>query len=785
MFGGDIMTDEENNNIQENETKSAGSKSGSAFSGLSESLQSRNDKQGHKSPKDNLKSKAGSAAMQAMGVPKPLANMATNRLNNKGKKEKVPESLKKRNNNMPNTRANQGADNSKGTNAASSATKGGLAGGLANGLANSTGNANQKVNGQEKGAVEKTADKAVQKGGSVAMQAAGVPKPLADMIANKFLSSKKVLLVILGSVAAFLMWLIIIVCAVYIMIFPILKGLEIIGDIKESATNFLSSAKHWITGDGWCASEPECAIHAEDKFYDKVEELNKKYPSIDMSLVLASVLYDANDFYNTGNSNYCTEKYTTAEEITDCEKEIDKNNYQEAKDNVSKVAKKLSKGKTEFDQYMVDTFIPNNYDDIMKSSNMTAEQVLKEIYALSDFFSDYKNLNNNASSGGVCKYSVNGQEASDIKVRLLTCKSDGQSGNPIAGEELIDLEKYILGVVYQENGGAPTEAIKVQAIAARSFALNREIPLSGQYDVGVTNENGQWVLNIRNCTDDQAYCDPDKGCWSDHAGGESSTTIHSGEDTTKTWHRGPLAADSPVRENVKAVTGKIAIDSGGNIIQLPYTSTQQNAWNNMANQGKDYTEIIKANYSNVHSITSNCSASLDGDWSTWSQHDSRWKDVPLGNSACTIDHAGCLVTSIAIQIAHSGTQINLPSGVMEFNPGVFVANNPTMFDRKCLYQGNSPWTNSMAPNFVPAGRVDICGSRQEKVNKVADYINQGYYLVTRVDYVKEHWVAIVGTSGDELIMVDPSTNSTEVFARWGARGANSNCLATYLYKKND
>lgn len=788
MFGGDIMTGENNPNGQEeNRPKSAGSKSGGAFSGLSESLQSGDKRSGHnRSPKNNAK--AGSAAMQAMGIPKPVANMAANRLaNRRGKQENVPEALKKRNNGMPNTKANsnsgeKGQDNTTSQNATT--------GGLASGLAGAVGESNQKANGEEKGAAQKTAEKAVEKGGSAAMQAAGVPKPVADMIAKKA-SGPALKIAIIGGIVSFLMWLIIIVMIFYVMFLPTFKGLEMIGEIKESVTGFFSSAGHWISGDGWCVDDAECAFKAEKKFYEKVDSLNKKYPSIDMSLVLASVLYDVSNkdgLYDTGNSNYCSEKYTNEDDIIKCESETKDENttddYQEAKDNLSKVAKKLSKGKTVFDEYMVDKFIPNNYDHIMKSDNKSADQILKEIYELSSFFTDYRNLNN-SSSGGICKYSIKGQEVSELKVRLLTCKSDGQSGNAIAGEELVDLEKYILGVVYQENGGAPTEALKVQAIAARSFALNRNMDLSGQYNVGVTNENGQWILNIRNCTDDQVYCDPDKGCWSDYSGGEKSATIHSGEDTSKPWHRGPLASDSPVREAVKSVVGKIAVDSGGNIVQMPYTSARQNTWNDLAKQGSDYTEIIMKSYDNIHSITSNCSVDPAGYWSTWSQKDPRWGSIKLGDSSCTIYNAGCLVTSIAIQIAHSGTQINLPPGVSEFNPGVFVSNNPSMFSG-CIYLGNSPWTNSMAPNFVPVSKVyDICGNKSEKARKVSEYINQGYYLVTRVDYVGQHWVAIIGTNGDELIMVDPATNATEVFARYGSKGAINKCLTTYLYKKND
>ena len=67
----------------------------------------------------------------------------------------------------------------------------------------------------------------------------------------------------------------------------------------------------------------------------------------------------------------------------------------------------------------------------------------------------------------------------DLKVRLMECGGSFGSGNwntPLAGEELVPFEQYVLGVAYQEIGpSAPDEAIKAQMVAARSFSLARPL----------------------------------------------------------------------------------------------------------------------------------------------------------------------------------------------------------------------------------------------------------------------------------------------------------------------
>ena len=67
-------------------------------------------------------------------------------------------------------------------------------------------------------------------------------------------------------------------------------------------------------------------------------------------------------------------------------------------------------------------------------------------------------------------------------------------------------------------------------------------------------------------------------------------------------------------------------------------------------------------------LADNCivNPSASGAYTTWKQADPEWGSISLGGGR-NMAAIGCLVTSLAIQIARSGTQItNLPSGYSTF-----------------------------------------------------------------------------------------------------------------------
>lgn len=239
-----------------------------------------------------------------------------------------------------------------------------------------------------------------------------------------------------------------------------------------------------------------------------------------------------------------------------------------------------------------------------------------------DDSSSNSNLVNNS-----CNYVLNGEEIKNLKVRLLTC--DGSAAIP--GESLVDFEKYVLGVTYAEHEDGTTESWKAQALAAKSYALRRPDQM-GNSVVKFTEEDGQKILNIRNCTNDQVYCDPDLGCWSDSstAGG----TVYSGYDSSKAWKKPALAENREIRTAVNDVKDKILIGNDNNIYYSAYTSKEQNIWKSLASSGKNYIDILKNTYSAASISTISCTNA----------------DVAFGN--CT--------TSTPIKIS-SGEKFNITS----------------------------------------------------------------------------------------------------------------------------
>lgn len=491
----------------------ASRKSGSAFGAL-------DNKNNGGSPLDNIKAKAGSAAMQSMGVPKPLADMAGNKLANKfgknGGSGNVPEALKKRGSNMPGvapggmpkSNKESPAGNSGLANSLGGADK--AAGGLGSSLSSMM-DSNQKADGSEKGVAQKAVEEVATQGGSVALQSFGVPKPLADIAAKKFAQGPGLKIAIIYLCVVCVFWFLVIALMIYLWMWPILKGLELIDEVQDGFTSFFSSADNFINGNGWCATDAECQKKAEEEFYDKVQSLSNDYPRVDMSLVMASVLYKYNadnGLFSTGNSDYCETNIAADDPnretlIAECESktatgEPGTEGYKEAKDNLSKVAKKLSKGKDEFDTYMIKEFIPKNYSEYMNSINNSsnddrAKIILDEIYAYSRIFVSFMNNKSNKSYlSNICPGGITVLAGSDSK--------------RYPGATNLSLEEYVAGSLSSEyNRPDEPEVMKAVAVAIRS------------YFVAHINNGGS--CTVQNSTNFQTYREP------------TETTIQIAEET--------------------------------------------------------------------------------------------------------------------------------------------------------------------------------------------------------------------------------------------------------------
>lgn len=235
--------------------------------------------------------------------------------------------------------------------------------------------------------------------------------------------------------------------------------------------------------------------------------------------------------------------------------------------------------------------------------------IITTIFIGAGIFDDDNPSLSSSSNGGICIYKVNGENVSDVKVRLMNCDGNGA----VPGEELVDFETYITGVVYQEIGSSSYEALKAQAVAARSYALTRPKKMGNSLGTSLKYTDGQWILSLRSCTLDQVYCDPNKGCWSNRTGGQtgdkstwSNSTVHSGQDTSKNWSRGPLAEDSDIRKAVEETRGEVLLNAKGNIVYTTFVASTQTKWNNLAKNGKDYFSILTNTYKSGKKVEANC-----------------------------------------------------------------------------------------------------------------------------------------------------------------------------------
>ena len=396
--------------------------------------------------------------------------------------------------------------------------------------------------------------------------------------------------------------------------------------------------------------------------------------------------------------------------------------------------------------YILEELIPgifdsNNWDDV--------ESKLNDDEYMTTHFNSF--TNKFSGSSGTCKYVVGESSYSNFKVRLY--KNDSFE-LVYSDDRLVDFDKYILGVAYQEAGGGTDsiseQVFKTQAIAARSYALTRGKKMAGVKALQITEENGYSVINIRQTVSDQAYCDPDEGY------------LPSGQLSNCSSGHLRLPDDSPLRKWAKEVEGVVLVDSNGEVVHTPYNIDDQTVWRALAQNGMTSDEIILKHYNaaeNGYTLNATCvkTSSVEGA-EGWKQCDPRWGNMYVGSK--TICRIGCALTSVSIQLARSGAQLNV-SG--EFNPGTFMQTHKSNggFSDNII-----TWNVSrIAPNFkLIASHEALFGTKENKINTLKKYAADGEYIVLGVRHgIGQdigHDVAYNDSSTDEIFVFDPAGNTT-------------------------
>lgn len=182
-------------------------------------------------------------------------------------------------------------------------------------------------------------------------------------------------------------------------------------------------------------------------------------------------------------------------------------------------------------------------------------------------------------------------------------------------------------------------------------------------------------------------------------------------------------------------------------------------------QLNQYNELMKDDYA---MLWNGVIYGLDsGEYMNWRQRDASWSNVRIGNTTSTIGDIGCLVTSIAILIQKSGVNT---ATITPFNPGTFVEalNKVGGFSSNGSLQ-YAP-ISQVVPDFKYMGQIELRGkTREEKLSIITNYFNQGYYLTVEVKGAtpgNQHWVAVIGIDGNNIKMVDPATDHTDMWSAY-------------------
>ena len=191
---------------------------------------------------------------------------------------------------------------------------------------------------------------------------------------------------------------------------------------------------------------------------------------------------------------------------------------------------------------------------------------------------------------------------------------------------------------------------------------------------------------------------------------------------------------------------------------------------------KKYYESGTLENSNNNSNNNNSSST--GAWKNWKQCGESWSNIIVPKSNQNMCQIGCLITSITIQIARSGTAIVTDS----IDPGIAVKKY------SFVSGGNFIWssTTNLAPNFKYKTAINLSGMSKESIaKKLSSYDSNKYYIVIAVSKKNKnksnHYVALdyVDLQTNDLYMLDPgSSKDTNLYSTYKVYKA-------HIYEKKD
>ncbi len=308
----------------------------------------------------------------------------------------------------------------------------------------------------------------------------------------------------------------------------------------------------------------------DQKTIDKLKAISEKYPDGNPSYAMAATLYPYIEEMQNGNVNSIRGKTNTPQSddedaYDDSDNSDDSDEKEDLKedenDSISndlylelfrqwkyrrkftKLLKESQSGDDNLTEYLKNTWFKKDagYKELfdgVKDQSALADAIISDIQDQKDDFKGYFFENCSTTYGSQSAGSVEvdemlkGNILVDVKISSCTTGKNVWDCESIY-DSPIDIAKYVKGVTYEEigvSGSSDIEKVKAQMVAAKSYVIGRAKSMGW----GVRKDNsGNYIVTIRNNTNDQDYCDIDVGCKSGKTKVNSDNIRSAVDDATR------------------------------------------------------------------------------------------------------------------------------------------------------------------------------------------------------------------------------------------------------------
>ena len=169
-------------------------------------------------------------------------------------------------------------------------------------------------------------------------------------------------------------------------------------------------------------------------------------------------------------------------------------------------------------------------------------------------------------------------------------------------------------------------------------------------------------------------------------------------------------------------------------------------------------EIMASKRNSIFNITSDFCSGYSQNCTLFSQGDSRWKDIKLGNSNSTMGSSGCAVTSIAIGISCSGTEL----AVANFDAGKLLntLNAGSCFTSSGAIMWGCSAIRNIAPNVSLYTTESLSSKTDEyKINAINSYNTADKFVLVHFEnneHPRGHYVVVTSINGNTISAKDPA-----------------------------